>query len=239
MSRPARPWFRFYVEAVYDRKLRRLAPEQRWLFVACLAIARQSQEPGRLLVGDAAVEVGDLVDVACMDAEAVTRGVVCLMEAGVLAEDERGWYIPRWADRQYESDTSASRTAKYRTKGCDVTTPSQPPSQDRHSDAGCDDIVTDQIQIQKTETDTEREGALSQTKADPPSKRRKAGTPIPSPFFVSEANIAWAQTKCPGLDWDRETQKLVAWAKAGDKRYVDWDAAWKNWMLKAAERKPW
>src|SRR5690349_23350084 len=89
MPRPARPWFRFYVEAVHDRKLRRLKPEHRWLFVACLAAARQSCEPGVLLVGEHdPMTVDDLVDFAGMSRSQVVAGMQALVLAGVVSTDK-------------------------------------------------------------------------------------------------------------------------------------------------------
>ena len=46
MPRVARPWFRFYVEAMRDPKMRRLSPAERWLWVAVLAACRESWIPG-------------------------------------------------------------------------------------------------------------------------------------------------------------------------------------------------
>ena len=119
MPRPARPWFRFYVEAVHDRKLRRLKPEFRWLFVACLAAARQSPEPGWLLVGDNdPMTVDDLVDFAAMPARMVEKGIVALCDGGVLGYDlnRTAWFVPAWNDRQYESDDVTARTRKHRER---------------------------------------------------------------------------------------------------------------------------
>lgn len=119
MPRKPRPWFRFYVEAVHDRKLRRLKPEQRWLFVACLAAARSSCAPGWLLVGeDDPMGWDDLADYAGMPVASVRAGVEALCSAGVLGWDEPSdaWFVPSWDKRQYESDVSTERTRKHRGK---------------------------------------------------------------------------------------------------------------------------
>lgn len=119
MPRPQRPWFRFYVEAVHDRKLRRLDPEYRWLFVACCAAARQSCKPGHLLVGERdPMTLDDLVDFAAMPHEQVDKGMSALEQAGVVQVDRRtgAWFLPAWNDRQYESDDVTARTRKHRTK---------------------------------------------------------------------------------------------------------------------------
>lgn len=128
MPRKKQPWFRFYVEAVHDRKLRRLKPEVRWLFVACLAAARQSPEPGWLLVGENDPMVwDDIVDYAHMPLKAVEVGMDALQDAGVIGFDttREAWFVPNWDARQYESDNSTERTRKHRSKeqGRNVPTP--------------------------------------------------------------------------------------------------------------------
>lgn len=117
MPRPSRPWFRFYVEAVHDRKLRRLKPEYRWLFVACLAAARQSCEPGVLLVGhNDPMGIADLADFAGMSSKETAAGMAALVTVGVIDWDVEDdvYSVPAWGDRQYESDDVTARTRKHR-----------------------------------------------------------------------------------------------------------------------------
>lgn len=114
MPRAARPWFRFYVEACADRKLRRLKPEVRWLFVCCLAAARNSCRPGELLVGEEPMDVDDLADFAGMPQRQVCAGTEALIAAGLVSPWP--WSIPRWNDRQFESDDVTERTRRHRSK---------------------------------------------------------------------------------------------------------------------------
>lgn len=109
MPRPARPWFRFYVEAIWDRKLRRLPPGQRWLWVVVLACARQSVVPGVLLISeDQPVEPEDLVDAAALRAAEVEAGLAAFVDAAMLHFDIEwnAWRITKWDARQYEGDFS-------------------------------------------------------------------------------------------------------------------------------------
>lgn len=217
MPRPARPWFRFYVEAVYDRKLRRLSPEHRWLFVACLAIARQSQEPGRLMIGADQAHASDLADVAALPSRTVVAGMDALCEAGVVALDGEGWFLPRWSERQFESDDVTKRTAKHRN-GNGVA-----PTLERSN------VVPGNGPDTETDTDTEREGARS---ASP------RGSRIPIPYIVAPADQEWAEREHPRVDWDTETKKFVDHfrAKTGkDATKLDWSATWKNWIRRAEE----
>jgi hypothetical protein len=152
MARPARPWFRFYTEAFADRKLLRLTPAQRWLWVALLGAARESCEPGRLLVTTAepmtAREIARYADVPEGDVwpalEAMRRyGMVTWDDAGTVA-------VCNWESRQFESDNTAVRTAKHR---------SQERSKEQPNDGGGNGS--------DTETDTEKKPLARKRAKDP------------------------------------------------------------------------
>jgi len=121
MARPVRPWFRFYVEAFSDRKLRRIKPEYRWLFAACLGAARQSPRPGILLVSEGVpMDANDLADYAGMDVRTVKAGMRQLEDLGLITKgspgdlEEIAWRSPTFQTRQYESDDVTKRTRKHR-----------------------------------------------------------------------------------------------------------------------------
>lgn len=119
MPRPARPWFRFYVEALSDRKLRRLTPTQRWLWVAVLGAARQSCIPGYLLVSEREpMEPADLADIAAVTVKDVVGALPRFEAAGMLHRDAQldCWVVTAWNDRQFESDDVTARTTKHRSK---------------------------------------------------------------------------------------------------------------------------
>lgn len=78
----------------------------------------------------------DLVDAAGMPEKNVKSGMVALTKAGLVVRNDDTWVVPTWKKRQFESDDTASRTAKHRSK-----------------ERSNDDDVTHQI----TETDTEAE----------------------------------------------------------------------------------
>jgi hypothetical protein len=159
MAPPKRPWFRFYVEAVHDRKLRRLKPETRWLFVACLAAARQSHLPGWLYVGtDDPMGWEDLMDFAGMTRKQIEDGADALQAAGILAYDRglKCWFVPSWNERQYESDDSTPRAAKSRRNNGHATAMQRPNNGDTPSDAT------------PPETEAETETETDPTTAVPP-----------------------------------------------------------------------
>lgn len=149
MAPKKQPWFRFYVEAVRDRKLRRLPPAQRWLWVTVLALARQSPEPGRLLLaaGDEPVGVDDLVDEAAVRAADVRAGMAAFERARMVERDDAGvWVVVNWSERQFESDNTTARTAKHRSKERGRNVPSTP-------------IERRSSRARATETETETEEA--------------------------------------------------------------------------------
>ena len=118
MPRPKRPWFRVYVESMRDPKMRRLTPDQRWLWIAVLSAARESCIPGFLMVSDRlAFSWDDLADYAGMKVKAVERGTDTMRDLGMLEFDPNlgAWFVPKWNDRQYESDDVTLRTAKHRS----------------------------------------------------------------------------------------------------------------------------
>lgn len=118
MARPQRPWFRFYVEALSDRKLRRLTPAQRWLWVAILGAARQSPLPGWLIISEReAMDAVDLADVAGMAVRDVQKALPLFDRAGLIEWDHDlgAWWVPKFNARQFESDDVTKRTRKHRS----------------------------------------------------------------------------------------------------------------------------
>lgn len=211
MARKPRPWFRFYVEAVHDRKLRRLKPEQRWLFVACLAAARQSCLPGFLLVSERdSMTVDDLADLAAMPAKAVAEGMAALERSGMIERDEniRAWCVTNWNDRQFESDdvTNRTRAHRERSKEPDRNVPT------------LSDGTPPENREQKTDTDV-----------------------IGSyPQFRMEFGPGWRPTQA-SVDWayvsgytefqiKRQTGRFVASNQTKRTQFRDVELAWRAWM---------
>lgn len=279
MSRPARPWFRFYTEAPTDMKIRRLTPVQRWLWVCVLGLARQSPHPGVLmLTEDIPSDTRDLAWYADIPECEVVEGIAVLARLGLIAVTDNGvWTVTKWDERQYEGDFSRQKIAPElrdavlardgsecqecgstedltidhitpRTRGgatelanlqvlCRVCNARKGnrirQKTHRERNANRNAVTSESHAVTAPDAETEGEsGAIAPT-------RRRGKTAIPSPFTISERNLEWVRVTYPTLDFDLETQKLVAWAKANDRRYADWDQAWRNWMHRAAEKKPW
>ena len=110
MARQSRPWFRFYVEAPTDLKIRRLTPEQRWLWVCVLGMARRSPIPGKLmLTEDIPNEPGDLAWYSDMPIEAVEDGLRVMESLKLIVTCNDVITVTKWDERQYEGDFARQR----------------------------------------------------------------------------------------------------------------------------------
>ncbi len=127
------PWFRAYTEMMDDEKLRLLAFEDRWHFVAilCMKGAGILDESGPLLMRKAAVKMG----LAVRELEEVARR---LSEVGLI--DAATLQPLAWDARQMKSDSSAERVQAYRER-------------QKHAKHGGNVTVT----AQDTDTDTDKE----------------------------------------------------------------------------------
>ena len=109
MARESMQWFRCYAEIVDDEKLRLLAFEDRWHFIALLACKAAGiiGEAGPLMRRKVAVKLG--LDVATLDEVVRRLSEVELIDAETLQP-------LAWERRQHKSDTSAERTRAYRDR---------------------------------------------------------------------------------------------------------------------------
>lgn len=69
--------------------------------------------------------------------------------------------------------------------------------------------------------------------APKPKARTKRATKVPTDFTLTEGRLAYAVEK--GMDRRRaeyQFERLRNWAEANDITRKDWDAQWRNWVLK-------
>lgn len=124
MAPPKRPWFRFYVEAIWDPKLRRLSPAHRWLWATVMAMARVSPVPGALLADGTGEPLTDteIADASALKIREVRAGIRAFVEAEMLTRTDDGiLLVTKWDKRQFESDDVAKRTARHRAKNANET----------------------------------------------------------------------------------------------------------------------
>lgn len=113
------PWFRLYTETVKDRKIRRLDPAHRWLWIVVLTAASESPIPGFLVLSDReSYDAHDLADLAALPVKAVEAGLKALEKVGVIQMDAAlgAWWVPKWSERQFASDNSTERSQRSRQR---------------------------------------------------------------------------------------------------------------------------
>lgn len=214
MARPSRPWFRFYVEALSDRKLRRLDPSVRWVWVGVLGLARMSPRPGVLMIAEAQpADEHDVADVAGVTLRLARQALSAFEQAGMVERHDDVWHVTNWASRQFESDLVTERTRKHRSKErskersnavsgntpeteteteTDATTP-QPPAQ-----RGASDATHDGQHPNCRRCGTNRRGTPPAPPASPTSRLPRAADLVPPPL-TDEERAAADQAKTEAL----------------------------------------
>ena len=202
-----------YAEAVDDDKLRLLAFEDRWHFVAllcCKAAGVLDSDPVTL-ERRIAVKLGLMPK----DLGEVKRR---LREVNLIGDD---WQPVAWGKRQFSSDSSTDRTRRWRQKQDET-------SRERHKDV----TVTSQIRTDTEQNRTEQKGKRA--------ARANTAHRLPENFELTPERQATA--KAEAVNPEREFARFCDhWraASGANARKLDWDAAWRNWCRKAGDfRKP-
>lgn len=111
---PALPWFRMWAEAVDDAKLRMLAFEDRWHFIAMLCLKCQgvlNEKDPQVLHKKVAVKLGLTIS----ECETVMKRLVTLNLINSKLQPVN------WGKRQFKSDSSTSRVRALRKRRRNVT----------------------------------------------------------------------------------------------------------------------
>ena len=242
------PWFRAYTEMVDDEKLRLLAFEDRWHFMALLCLKGRGvlDDAGPLMMRKVAVKMG--IDTRTL-AEVGRR----LAEVGLI--DQESLQPLRWNSRQMRSDTDptaadrkrrqrakakAGSALQFETDGVRVTA-GDVTRTDRETDADTE-----------AENNTNDAGAVTagaglgfgQAAGAMHDSKAKAATRLADVWMLPQAWCEWALQARPDLTEDdvRKQAEVFAdfWhAKAGaDAKKLDWLATWRNWIRRCEIRKP-
>jgi len=192
----ALPWFRVYHRMVDDERLRLLAFEDRWHFVAVLCLKADGlidDQRGDLWERRLALKLG----LQTRELEELQRR---LMGVGLI---DAYWQPVKWDELQQRSDSSTERTRKYRER------------QKEQQEQGCDDVkrhgdvtVTPQIREDKIREE------------EPKGSRASGDTPE---FDVNDFVDSWNETaKACGLSQIRKlTDARKRAFKARQREYPD------------------
>ncbi|QIL72908.1 hypothetical protein G7048_22685 [Diaphorobacter sp. HDW4B] len=245
------PWFRAYTEMIDDEKLRLLAFEDRWHFVALLCLKGQGvlEDAGPLLMRKVAVKMG-------LDTRTLEDVIRRLAEVGLV--DQNTMQPLNWDTRQMRSDTdptAAERKRRQRAKAktgagsSDVTDESRVTGHDvTRTDI---DIDTDKDKEEVVEELVVVGGGHAADDATPAASPKQSGRPkaktatrLPGGWVLPKAWGDWALQDRSDLTADdvRKEAEVFAdyWhAKAGaDAKKLDWQATWRNWVRRCDGPKP-
>lgn len=247
MPRKPQPWFRWYVEAVRDPKLRRLTPTGRWLFVAMCSAGRESPELGRLLiapgVGMTDEEVAAYADVSARE---MARALPVMDRLGMVRRDDEGVLcVLNLAHRQYQSDTSTERVRAHRERSKDVpenedeTLQRRFMEQDRNGGRNAPETETETEQMQNPPV-LRTDPPIGEVTTIPEKAPAARGTRLPEGWEPPLAVVAEIEQET-GLSraalFDQHKRFADYWRGVsgvkGTKR--DWIGTWRNWMRKHAD----
>lgn len=161
------PWFRAYTEMIDDEKLRLLAFEDRWHFVAIMCLKGQGVLDGNdpLMMRKAAVKMG-------LDLRTLEEVARRLEEVGLI--DKETLEPLQWESRQMRSDadtTAADRKRRQREREkADLQPVENKGTNSSHDDVTDESRVT-VTNVTRTEVDTDKE---EETKTKP---RARAAAP--------------------------------------------------------------
>lgn len=229
MARKKLPWFRFYIADLNDDAAQNLPPQlfKHWVNILC--VARMTDgilPPAKALAFHLRIPITQVAGV-----------LIALEKAELLEQDSEGNCAPTdWAERQYESDTSAARMKRLREKNCGLVT-SQRRHNDRHGDGVSDGspLYRNREQIQKQNIDT-KETQKNAAAAVVDSDAALSGTVLPEQWEPSAAAAAHVSKTFPTVDIAFQTERFRnrALSITGERALSrNWDANWIDWMARA------
>lgn len=235
MARPVRPWFRVYVEMFPDRKIRRLRPAQRWVWVAIMGAARESPEPGRLYVAPGLpMSMDELADYAGVTRREAHAAVSAMAAMSMVTCDNGLIAVTNWDSRQFESDDTTARTRAHRER-------SSPPPMERSKERSnpVHRNAPERTRAFATETETETE-TERRAKYSPASADAERPSETGQPDLLTSTPTTSPSRQQPGHDASEPSASGTASSptghdpRASSPRRVDDDFAewWQHWPRK-------
>lgn len=124
-----KPWLKLWTDTLSDRKLRRLAPEQKWCWVGMLLLAAETDNGGRIELAEGVPMLAeDFQDALDVEADTWESAYDYFLRMGMISIDGNGFVtVVNYAKRQDPKDpTGAERQQRYRDKARDSREKTQP-----------------------------------------------------------------------------------------------------------------
>lgn len=250
------PWLRLYTRMVDDDKLKLLAFEDRWHFVALLCLKGEGlldkADTPSLLMRKVAVKLG--LDVRSLEEVARRLAEVGLIEQETLQP-------VKWAVLQMQSDvdtTAAVRKQRQRERQkAAKAAPGNDVTQGHEDGTDASRVTGTDVTRTDTDTDTDKEEETFKelepvgprhaetsppaqpAKPEPDAKPSTTGTRLPSDWMLPKSWGTWAIEERPEMTAEEVRRQAAMFADhfhaaAGkDGRKADWKATWRNWIRRA------
>jgi hypothetical protein len=177
------PWFRFYSEALSDRKIVRVCSMTRQpkfaimgVWSSLLSMANDSPERGLLLIGeDLPLTLDEIFFEIGIDPEIGEIIVSAFIQVGMVSVDGDAYSITHWDDRQFASDNSTDRVKKFRerkrreaTQTAGNSAPESETAEDEIADdsGNVTDIENDGYEKRYSETEVKRFSNVIESESD-------------------------------------------------------------------------
>lgn len=220
-----------------DEDLGCISRDARLLFIACFNIA---DDEGRMRWNPTFIKSKAFLYDDDLSLEDVARLMAELEEGGFVAPyiggkaSQRLAVVVNFLRHQKINRPQPSKIPAPDTDSVNDSAASEEGTSDNVSDSR-HDSVSDSENVTELFTDGmdgEREGKGKGSGA----RAKRAATPPPQDLPVSESMVAWWRSQNrPDIDPRSETQKFLNHHRAKGTTFKDWEAAWRNWMLKAID----
>ncbi|MCF8011874.1 MAG: DnaD domain protein [Clostridiales bacterium] len=218
-----KPWFKMYSEIKNDRKMKKLNPEEKWLWVVLLCVASDSPDRGSLLVcRSLSYTAEDLADEAALDISVVQEAMPKFEAMDMLHTENGTWVVTNFLERQYEKPSDQPQNSRARKQA----------QRERQKNENATRNVTPVSRAchapeKETETDKDKDYVVSSSNRAREIQKalQSAGILAPSPFEVQKLQYWLGQ----GIEIDTVKMAAEKAALAGKHRVDYIDGTLRNW----------
>lgn len=174
--------------------------------------------------------VATIADKARISVRTCQRHMQALEDAGLITRGDQEHVAHYPANRRpvvYDLSVRVIRGAKLAPQGSGVpnSTPRGAKSETRGANQGT-------LGVPLVADNSSSDSSLLNRPKNRPARSART---LPDDFVITVEMVKWARDKVPGVDGRYETEKFKNWHLARGSKFKDWEAAWRNWMLKASE----
>lgn len=111
-----KPWLKLWTETLHDKKLRRTSPVTRWIWIALLMLAAETDDSGKMEVAAGEpMNDDDFREAAAVELPAWVEARDYFLRLGMMRRDGGTYVLTNYVKRQAPTDpTNAQRQARYR-----------------------------------------------------------------------------------------------------------------------------